>query len=434
MRFYDTMFCRRKVLLLLFSLIAATGATAQVGQSPYTVRGIGSINNLATARTAGMGGVGIGNTHPLFISIQNPALLAYNAYYTTALAGLSVESRRLATTETQDRISSGGFDYLSVSFPLWRNKIGFNVGLAPYSTVSYRLLATDPVQGLPNSMSTSLYEGSGGLTQAYAATGINIYKGFTAGVRVSYLFGSITEQISTTFASDSVSAPGYTTVFNERSNYSDVLISGGLGYRKELNKEKQTYVMAGFTYDLETDVNARLTFSRSRTQTIGNGSILISDTLANNYEGLLILPAAIGVGASFGRLYHYTVGADVRMQDWGSYSNFESGAESGLGNSYRVSAGGEWTPNYISRNYFNRVTYRTGVQVEKTPFLINGEEINEFGINFGFTFPVGASGVHTSFSLGQRGKTDNDLVRERFFRIGLGVTLNERWFERYKYD
>lgn len=80
------------------------------------------------------------------------------------------------------------------------------------------------------------------------------------------------------------------------------------------------------------------------------------------------------------------------------------------------------------------MTYRTGIQLEKTPFLINGEEINEFGINFGISFPVGASGVHTGFSWGQRGTTDNELVRERFFRVSLGVTLNERWFERYKYD
>lgn len=428
------MFCRRKVLLLLFSLIAATGASAQVGQSPYTVRGIGSINSLANVRNAGMGGVGIGNTHPLFISIQNPALLAYNAYYTTAIAGLSVESRRLATTETQDRLSSGGFDYLAVAFPLLKYKIGFNIGLAPYSTVSYRLLATDPVQGLPNSRSTSLYEGNGGLTQAYAATGVNIYKGLTAGVRVSYLFGNISEQISTTFSRDSVSATGYATNFSQKSNYSDILLSGGLGYRKELDKEKQTYLMAGFTYELETDIDANLTFSKWRQQTMAGSSFLVSDTLAKNYKGSLLLPAAIGFGASYGRLYSFAVGADVRMQNWERYRNFEAGADSGLGNSYRVAVGGEWTPNYVSRNYLNRVTYRTGVQVEKTPFLINGEEINEFGINFGLTLPVGASGVHTSFSLGQRGKTDNELIRERFFRIGLGVTLNERWFERYRYD
>ncbi|WP_236612904.1 hypothetical protein [Cesiribacter andamanensis] len=427
------MFCRSNVLLLLFSLMAATGALAQVGQSPYTVRGIGNINSMATARNMGMGGVGIGNTHPLFISIQNPAMLGYNAYYTTALAGFSVESRRLATTDTQDRLSSGGFDYLAVAFPLLRNKMALNIGLSPYSTVSYNLQATEPVQGLPNSNATVLYQGSGGLTQAYAATGINIYKGLTIGGRVSYVFGNITNEVSTTMLGDTVAATTYTAYYLNRTSFSDFMFTGGIGYRKDLNTERQTYIMGGISYELEASLNAKRFYSAQRLQGAGNSPIY-SDTIANNYPGKMLLPAAIGAGVSFGRLWHYMVGADVRLQNWEQYQNFEQGNNEGMGNSYRVALGGEWTPDYFSRNYFSRITYRTGVQAEKTPFRINGEQINEFGINFGVTFPVGASGVHTSFLLGQRGKTENDLIRERFFRINLGVTLNERWFERYRYD
>jgi hypothetical protein len=433
MRFYDIMFCRRKILLLLFSIVAVSGASAQVGQSPYTIRGIGNINSLATTRNMGMGGVGIGNTHPLFISIQNPALLAQNAFYTTAMAGLSLESRQLATSEEQDRITSGGFDYFSVAFPLLKNKIGFNVGLTPYSTVSYRLQATEPVQGLPNAFSNILYEGNGGLTQAYAATGVNLFKGLSAGIRVSYLFGNITEEVSASYPSDTVQTlPAYTAHFLERSSFSDVLISGGLAYRAFLGSdtdEQRPFISAGLTYDLEKDLSTNRFFSRSREA----GTVYSSDTAAN-HKTKMRLPASIGIGVAYGRTYSYTIGADVSMQNWERYRNFESDDEEGLGNSVRVSAGGEWTPNYISRNYFSRMTYRTGIQLEKTPFRINGEEINEFGINFGVTFPVGASGVHTSFSFGQRGTTDNNLIRERFIRIGLGVTLNERWFERYKYD
>lgn len=414
--------------------MAATGARAQVGQSPYTIRGIGNINSLATARTIGMGGVGIGNTHPLFISIQNPALLAQNAYYTTALAGLSLESRQLATVEDQDRLSSGGFDYLSVAFPIMKQKMAFNVGLAPYSTVSYSLISLQPVEGLPGSNSFIRYQGSGGLTQAYAATGFKLFKGLSAGVRASYLFGSISEEVSSNFSVDSLGNSGYETAFLERTSFSDFLLTGALAYRKDLNKERGTFVSAGITYELETDLNADRFFrTETRTPNSEAGSVISVDTLAN-HETSLRLPAAIGAGAAFGRLYSYTVGADVKLQNWERYRGFESGTDEGMGKSLRLSAGGEWTPNYVSRTYFQRMTYRTGVQVEKTPFEINGEAINEFGINFGLTFPVGASGVHTSFSWGQRGTTDNNLIRERYFRIGLGVTLNERWFERYKYD
>jgi hypothetical protein len=413
--------------------MAATGALAQVGQSPYTVRGIGNINTMATARNMGMGGVGIGNTHPLFISIQNPAMLGYNAYYTTALVGFSVESRRLATTDAQDRISSGGFDYLAVAFPIVRNKMALNLGLTPYSTVSYSLQASEPIEGLPNSYSNVLYEGSGGLTQAYMATGINVYKNFTIGARASYVFGNITNEVTSSMQGDTVAATTYSAYYLNRTNFSDLMFTGGLGYRKELDKEKQTYIMGGISYELETSLNANRFYNAQRIMSAG-GRPIYSDTIANNYKGKMLLPAVLGVGASYGRLFHYMVGADLRLQNWERFRSFEQGTNEGLGNSYRIAVGGEWTPDYFSRNYFSRITYRTGVQAEKTPFRINGEQINEFGINFGVTFPVGASGVHTSLLLGQRGKTDNELIRERFFRINIGVTLNERWFERYRYD
>lgn len=76
-----------------------------------------------------------------------------------------------------------------------------------------------------------------------------------------------------------------------------------------------------------------------------------------------------------------------------------------------------------------------GLQYEKTPFVFNGEDINDFGINFGVTLPVSnASSIHTSFLFGQRGKTENDLIRERYFRVSLGITFNDRWFTKVKYD
>jgi hypothetical protein len=278
-----------------------------------------------------------------------------------------------------------------------------------------------------------LYEGSGGLTQAYMATGINVYKNFTIGARASYVFGNITSEVTSSMQGDTVAAPTYSAYFLDRTNFSDLMFTGGVGYRKELNKEKQTYIMGGISYELETSLSANRFYNAQRIMSAG-GRPVYSDTIANNYKGKMLLPAVLSVGASYGRLFHYMVGADLRLQNWERFRSFEQGTNEGMGNSYRIAVGGEWTPDYFSRNYFSRITYRTGVQAEKTPFRINGEEINEFGINFGITLPVGASGVHTSLLLGQRGKTDNELIRERFFRINIGVTLNERWFERYRYD
>ena len=430
MRYYFIM-QRTNSLIFLFLLFSFHAAMAQTGQSPYTVKGIGSVNNLASGRNLGMGGVGIGNSHHLYLNNMNPAMLSRNTFYTTFEAGLSIESRRLDTQDNQHSTGSGGLDYLSLAFPLWYEKWALNLGLAPYSTVSYDMVTSRPIEGVTDVSSSYSFAGSGGTTQAYAATGFKIYKGLSAGVRASYIFGAINEEIRNSLNTGTGTGNGYGTLYNARTTFSDVLFTGGLGYRYQLPKVKDRFVMAGFTYDLEADLGAERTREFRRTS---SSLPVIMDTL----EGAYFLPARIGTGISYERLYHYVIAADFVTQNWEQYQDFEGASDDGLGQSYRMALGGEWTPDYSSAKigtYYKRMTYRMGLQYEKTPFVVNGENINDFGINFGITLPVGnASSIHTNFLFGQRGKMDNDLIRERYFRINLGVTFNDRWFTKVKYD
>ena len=36
--------------------------------------------------------------------------------------------------------------------------------------------------------------------------------------------------------------------------------------------------------------------------------------------------------------------------------------------------------------------------------------------------------------IGSRGTTDNNLIKENFIRFGIGLTLNDRWFIKTKYE
>ena len=430
MRFYYIMQRITSLFFLLF-VLSFHVAEAQVGQSPYTVKGIGSINSLATGRNLGMGGVGIGNSHHLYLNNMNPAMLSRNTFYTTFEAGLSVERRQLDTREEQHNTGSGGLDYLSLAFPLLYEKWGFNIGLAPYSTVSYDMVTTRPIEGVSDVTTSYSFSGSGGTTQAYAATGVRLFKGLSAGVRASYIFGAISEKIANGLNTGTGKGTGYGTIYNVQTTFSDVLLTGGMAYRYQLPNKKDRFVMAGLTYDLETNLNAERTREFERAS---SPLPVIKDTL----NGAYFLPARIGTGISFERLYRYTVAADFVMQDWEQYQNLEGTPDSGLGKSYRMALGGEWTPDYSSAKvgtYYKRMTYRMGLQYEKTPFVVDGNNINDFGINFGVTLPVSnASSIHTSFLFGQRGKIENDLIRERYFRLSLGVTFNDRWFTKVRYD
>ena len=418
----------------MFLFFSVSAAFAQVGQSPLSSKGIGTLNTLATGRNLGMGGVGIGTSHYLYLNSMNPAMLSRNSFYTTFEAGMSIESRTIMTSDFQERSNSGGLDYLSVAFPLLYNRWSLNIGLAPYSTVNYDFLDTKAVSGSTDATYTERHTGSGGTSSAYIATGARLFKGLSVGARASYIFGSITHQSMTSTNIPTAGIPSYIARYYSRSSFSDVLLTGGLAYTYQLPGKKNQALMAGFTYDLAANLDSEKVVSKDRVTRMDSP---FRDIENAGEEGHYFLPAKIGTGISYEKLYNYTLAADFTLQNWEDFRNFE-GSNEGLGKSYRFALGGEWIPDYTSSRegtYHKRMTYRLGVQYEKTPFTLKDREVNDFGINFGLSLPVrNASSVHTSFLIGQRGSVENNVFSERYFRLSLGVTFNDRWFTKVKYD
>lgn len=435
-------------VFLLFILLIPSAIWAQVGLSNYGVKGIGLVQSGATARNRAMGGLGIGNSHYLYLNSMNPATLTRNNFYTTIEAAFSVENTRFASTTQQDRSGSGGLDYLGIAFPVKYDFITMSLGLQPYSVVNYALSYDSPIVGT-NDVAQIRLNGDGGLSQAHIAAGIQVTDELSLGGRAAYLFGDITRETSTLILNDSInnltSVPQLSsTRYSERTSFSDLAFQLGVSYRKQLSEADNTWLMAGAIYDVGGNLDASRFFKRERYAvsveadgSFSQESLIYSDTVVSDLPGMYSLPQGYGIGVSYEKLYNYAFGADLYMRNWSEFESFEGGNEN-LQQSMRVAVGGEWTPDYASASagtYYKRMTYRLGLHYEKTPFEINEQTINDFGINFGLSLPVAnASSLHTTFTFGQRGKTENDLVRERYFRLTLGVTFNDRWFNRVKYD
>ena len=97
--------------------------------------------------------------------------------------------------------------------------------------------------------------------------------------------------------------------------------------------------------------------------------------------------------------------------------------------------------------FFTRLKYRAGFNYTRTNITINNQAINEFGINFGVGIPIIITTANEegllqklytyAFSIGleagSRGTIQKNLVRENFFRLKFGISLNDRWFVRRKY-
>jgi hypothetical protein len=123
------------------------------------------------------------------------------------------------------------------------------------------------------------------------------------------------------------------------------------------------------------------------------------------------------------------------MQNWEDYSLFDEGDD--LNNSMRISAGLQYTPEFNSvTKYYKRMQYRLGGAYSNTPLTLNDTQLKEMSVSFGFGIPIRTSRTKYDISLtvGQRGTTDNNLIKEQFVRVGLSVSYDGIWFVKRKYD
>ena len=74
--------------------------------------------------------------------------------------------------------------------------------------------------------------------------------------------------------------------------------------------------------------------------------------------------------------------------------------------------------------------------MEQTGLVINNQSIDEFGISFGVGLPVGRlfSNANLGFEWGQRGTTSSNLAKETFFSFNVSLSVNDRWFEKRKFN
>jgi len=82
------------------------------------------------------------------------------------------------------------------------------------------------------------------------------------------------------------------------------------------------------------------------------------------------------------------------------------------------------------------MVYRAGLRYEKTGLVVNGESINDMGINLGMSFPVGngLSDLSLGMEYGMRGTKNSGLVQENYVNINIGISFGDKWFRKVLFD
>jgi hypothetical protein len=434
-----SLYSRYRILTFAITLICSctfltSALRAQgLGNSPYSSLGMGEFYGESFSDNTGMGQSGVSTSSGFQVNNLNPALLVRNRF-TTLDIGLIGQYKDMVSGNKNQRNSGGNLGYVSLSFPVGP-KWALGVNLKPYTFVDYENTFTRQVPGTPAIVHYNT-TGKGGINKASLTNSFQIGKYLSLGLESSYFFGNVRKASEVILPESNVVNldNDYLVSLNERTTYSDISFRGGVALRIPIKKNNKLNLNLGGAYSLSKSINANQTTSFEVSQSSFN--IVDPDTLVNNAGSGLKTPEQFQVGASLEWPFKLIISADYNRQSWSKYRSV-AGTNEGLKDIGRVNVGLEYLPRFTSLNYFDLVRYRIGFSHGKTPYSVNNRDVNDTNVSLGFTFPMGR-GYQNFLSIaivaGQRGNTGNGMIRERYGRAVLGITLLERWFVKQKID
>ncbi len=430
--------CQIKTGLIasIFSIIFISSSYSQEMSSPYSAYGIGLMAEKGYVSNNGMGNAGIAYQSPWFIPVLNPALLG-GQRFTSFEAGLSISQNNISDEVTRFTQVNGGLKYATIAFPIVPGKYAISVALRPLSSKNYEILRRSSDQISDPQAEISRFEGEGTISQFSLANGWNITKNIAIGAEANYNFGNLTDRTiyqNIINEGDTLNVP-YLVSAEYTDNFSDFSFVLGANFTKKLG---ENYLSLGATYDLEASLKTtRNSFLQllSLTENPLRAENTDNAFLESDREGTTVVPQKISVGLSYMKQNAWAILADVSYQDWSAYNSFGI-SDNNFGELMKLNFGGEFTPDAQSgTKYYERITYRAGLNISNGPLVINNNSINSFGITFGSTLPISnISNVNLAFEVGQRGTLLNNLVQENYLNFNLSFTFNDRWFLRRQFD
>ncbi len=424
----------RFVYCILFSLLLGFQANAQYDQSSYSIIGLGNINWTGYSHNAAMGGLGITYNSKFFLNHTNPALAASNDEAVFQAGGI-IDYRTISDNDENYTTATGGFKDLGFNLPIVPKKWNLGLSLNPYSSVNFGFLQVNEGGGPGGNDIGTLVTGTGGLDEVSIANGFK-FKNLYVGLEASLIFGSINKEDRFQLGDVTEVAFG-TTVVDTRKSYSSLNTTLGLVYKLPLGTNKWLNLGGYYTPDLNLRQNSFVTFENR----IAAGTVISADTLVDDSleKKTVRLPAKLGIGVSYEALQKLMVGFDFHMQDWADYRDEDGQALTSYTRSFRIAVGGEFIPDIQTNKLSNVISYRFGVHFERTPFLVNNQNVNDLGINFGASIPLnafwGLSHLNLGVTLGQRGNVENGLVREDYVKVHFGFSIQDvTWFTRTRFN
>jgi hypothetical protein len=322
---------------------------------------------------------------------------------------------------------------MQLGFPLSRKgHWGMAVGLRPLTRINYDLYSTERLQGIDTV--GHAYKGNGGTYQAFFGMGFGSKK-LTVGFNTGYQFGNKAYSTQTVFLNDTVAYKK--SVASDTTRFGGFFINGSVQY--SFIVAKNVFLRVGANFGLKSDLNALRDITR-QTFNIGvNGNLVPLDSVyrVTAEKGTVVTPGHFGLGFLLEREDKWLVGADYTATQWSQYRYY--GQSDQIQDNWTLHLGGQFTPDINAKSYWSRVTYRAGLTYGTDQIAINSG-LKQYSVTFGTRFPIRRNfytnqytSMNTALEFGTRGNK-NSSIRDNIFRISVGFSLSDLWFQKRKYD
>lgn len=439
--------------VLILSLFAATAAQAQENgvNSPFSRYGIGILSNQAQSFNQGMAGLAYGMRDGRELNFKNPA--SYSAIDSLSFLfdmGVSLQNGNLNDGHKAANVRNVTLDYISAGFRL-RRGLGLSLGLMPISNIGYKMSTTGNTfdGGITGDITPTIsYNGAGGLREAYVGLGYAPVKPISVGVNMGYLWGTMSHVATNSYSDANVQSINRAYTAQLRS----FDLNAGLQWRQRVST-KHAFVL-GLAYGMGHDLGGDSYFFNQR---ISSGSVLAADTL--KAEKAWSLPQRFGGGLTWEYNNRLRIGADYTLQQWSkakqpmltqSAGGVLTYAPSSVGyeDVQRFTVGAEYIPDPQGLTWAGRVRYRAGFSYGNTYARVLNDAGNAGSVlaksgpksylaTLGVALPIINIYNNRSFLdiSAQYERIEPQVpgqLTENYFRLNLGISFNERWFQKWK--
>ncbi|MBK8946803.1 MAG: hypothetical protein IPM32_16255 [Ignavibacteriae bacterium] len=401
------------LLILTSSFIFASGGTI------YTRYGVGDLFHYNSAGKLSLGGIGTAHVNENLINLNNPA--TWKSITNTKLGvNLFTNIAQISDGNSDANFSEVKFSGFHLAFPIERDLgIGFVFGLTPYSTINYDI-TNNYLEGQENSY-TEDFIGSGGLSKVFLGISTSLPLDFSIGATFEYYTGNAKYESQ--------------VIYNDTSDFSDSYFTSELKHKglgttlgfltpnisSIFGSENIKNLSFGVSYEIGSKIN---TDSSSYATTTLGQKVFQSKSFITEMPSKL----SLGLNFSFNKL---NLILDYTNQPW---SKFKQNGKifSNLKDLNRYSMGIEYDQQVKKfATFWELVKYRFGLSYEQTQYTFKGEDINQFGIHTGISFPLGfENSIDIGLMYGIRGTTNQNLLKENIFQANFSVNFGELWFVR----